>query len=1408
MSVAARTGVEVVQKGETTTFWDNLGMGLSAAALLAAAIGILYTIIVAIGWYQQPFLGVVLSYDLKVTNTQPLGQGDDSVWPALKAGLAPNDQLLRIGTLQGSAFTPLFELADSTTYTPKPNAPFIFNQALAQLTDSPTITVEIFRPTIYKSSKPAQCSIVLADGAICYYTFPMRTIPLIDFLAQFGVSLLLGSLLLAIGVVAWGMRRRQASARAMAIICASAAFAVVARFNLITSFTLVLAWAFAMCVLAGGLTELALIFPFQPVWVRRNPLIRFVPALLTLLAFGVCVSYYVITDVQSFNLVQGIATAAASICGILLLGSLYFRRRSSISPMTRDQSGIVLVGLVVAILPTLIWFLLVNLEHIWGIASITFTTIFILPPLLIFPLSLAYAILQYRLVNSDRVISEAMIYFTLGFILILGYLLVTDAVYTFTNGVFRFDSPFIIAVTLFIISVAFTPARLRMERLVQNAFFRQSPVYEQRLEQYSHALPTVVEIDDIVEKFNQLMSETILPQYSFTFLRNVAINDYEAYVDPQTGRAQTDIRFDGASPLVRLLETSNDLLYLGPGEAPPPELSTDRARILVLNTPVIVRLHSAARLNGFVALGPRRNNLPYHYEDLRYLERVTAQTAAAVERAQVIVEARRNEVELKVLAQISAALNIAMDFDTLLEFVYTQVDKVIRAPNFYIVLRDPINEELYYAFFQEDEERISDKEGIRWTMGRDLYSEVIRSGQPYKTENFVQEQTKRESRGLVDNLALRAWMCVPLNAGTGGALGALALGTTDANIVYTTDQVRIFSNIADLAATALYKTRLFSEAEKRARQMKVLNDISSRLASEFENIEALLRIIIESSVEMLSGEAGSLLLVDESSGDLIFRLAVGGSGQELVGTRIPKGSGIAGTVVNTARHVIVNDAHQDRRWFGEVRNEIDRNTRRFATRSILAVPLAARGGVLGVIEVINKKDGSPFVDDDVNLLTTFASQGAIAIENARLFQMTDLALTERVQQMDTMGKIDQELNRRLNLDMVIELTIGYALKESNADSGVLALVEDEQAPEFVIANSIGYPEGMFAAGQKHPIDFGILGKVFRTGQFALISNEEMSSDRDYVVMLPDAKGQLAVPMITGRNVTAVLLLESTKPEGFNMMTASFTQSLAEHANTAITNAQLFKQLESANEARLKFVAFVAHELKNPMTSIKGYAEVLLGGMMGPISEQQQHFIAVIRSNVVRMQNIVEDLRDLTAQESGKLTLKFSTVSFNNVILETLRPQQRAIDEKGQKVVLNVPENLPPVWGDEQRLIQVLTNFVSNANKYTPPNGTIVITAEDVPNIWDETGAKRVIHCAIADTGIGMSDTDLRKLFTAYWRSDNPRAQEQPGTGLGMTLTRGLVESHGGKVWVESIIDVGTTFHMTVPLVSEVEKAVR
>ncbi|MCD4687663.1 MAG: GAF domain-containing protein, partial [Anaerolineae bacterium] len=423
----------------------------------------------------------------------------------------------------------------------------------------------------------------------------------------------------------------------------------------------------------------------------------------------------------------------------------------------------------------------------------------------------------------------------------------------------------------------------------------------------------------------------------------------------------------------------------------------------------------------------------------------------------------------------------------------------------------------------------------------------------------------------------------------------------------------------------------------------------------------------------------------------------------------------------------------------------------------------------------------------------------------RLFDMTDQQLALRVQELDTMQRIDQALNRTLELKHVVDITMDWALRKSGATSGAL-FMRDRETGELRVVASYGYPaESPFAAeGRTIPEDQGVIGRTVRSRQPSL--GTDVSIDPEYTETLPGCVAQLIVPLFSAEEVVGVIILESDRDGELDLLDLDFVARLAEHATPAIVNSGLFEELQRANDAKSEFVSFVAHELKTPMTSMKGYTDLLMKGVVGPVNEQQGDFLTTIFNNVVRMETLVSDLNDLTKQQTDNLSLELMSVDFRNVVTETLRAQQRQIEDKDQDLELQVPDDIPLVHGDQNRLIQVMTNLISNATKYTPPGGTVTIFAEPSANLWDPQGRSRVLHIYVRDTGIGMSEDDLSKLFTPYFRSDNPKTREQVGTGLGLAITRGLIDLHGGRLWVESEFDVGTTFHLTIPLAQEEEVA--
>jgi signal transduction histidine kinase len=196
---------------------------------------------------------------------------------------------------------------------------------------------------------------------------------------------------------------------------------------------------------------------------------------------------------------------------------------------------------------------------------------------------------------------------------------------------------------------------------------------------------------------------------------------------------------------------------------------------------------------------------------------------------------------------------------------------------------------------------------------------------------------------------------------------------------------------------------------------------------------------------------------------------------------------------------------------------------------------------------------------------------------------------------------------------------------------------------------------------------------------------------------------------------------------------------------------------------------------------------------------QANFLSTIRSNVERMSTLVSDLNDNAKIEAGRLRLDYRPVDVREVVDEVIRSTRRQVEDKRQSVELQLSPLLPPIWADRTRVAQVLINLVSNAYKYTPEGGNILIGAETTENQWDPDGAKRVAHLWVQDNGIGISFEDQARVFQRFFRSEDSKAREAPGTGLGLNITKSLVEMQGGRIWFNSEFRKGTTFHFTIPI---------
>jgi len=1360
---------------------DRVGIILVAIAGAISIILCILTLSTALRWRNQEFLGVLVTRTLVVDSTLPV---DQSLWRGLEAGMITNDRILNIN---GIAF-------DNVT-TP---AWALYQDFLASLTPGQVVRVSFERLTstgaLMRINNIERCGAPRNGAAICTTEFTVGRFPDADFLSLFIIPFATGILAIALACLLLLLRPRLLTARLGGGASLMIGVFAIGFFGLNTSHLFSNVWLLTCGVLVGTMTAFALVFPSEIQLLRQQPWLRLAPVVFgTLTGLGLIVLHENPPNPRDALLALNLGALLLFIAIGLLTYALLRRRRRATTVVTRDQINTVLIGCMVALALGVVWFINAILRGFLGVEGLPLNTQPTIPLLLVPVLSITYAVLRYRTFDSERMISQTITYTILLMALILGYFLLVLSASLFLREFVAPNNPLIIAITVFIMAVLFIPIRMRLQERIDKIYFRQRANYTAATENYGRRLSALGEIEPIIAELRQELITTLQPEHIYIFLRNPETGDYTAH--------DSDILFAQNSALLDLLRSDPQLIVLTPGEQWNRQVLAERARLFVLHALVIAGIYSSNRvLSSFLVLtAPRGGDAHYSLEALRYLENIIGQTGVAYDRAQVVNSLEQRVRELNTFSQISQGVNFTVDIDDLLELIYAQTVRLIDLTHFYITLYEDNLGELYHAFFIEDDNRHPENENRRWRIGNDLFSEVIRSTQTFCIADYTEALDQYGASSVVEDKKLRAWMGVPLIAGS-RTIGVLSAGSIEPGKRFSDEQVKILTDIGLLAANSLDKARLFRETNERARQLAALNDITSQIVAAEKDVDRLLQVITESATDILGAEAGSLLLTsDDESGDLEFKVAVGGGGQNLIGTRVKAGVGLVGEVAATSRTVIVNDVGIDKRWGGEVAKEGV-----FHTNSVLAVPLITQNRVIGVLEVLNKKTTGGFSADDTRLLVAFAAQAAVAIENARLFQMTDLQLSQRVRELETMERMDVELNRSLDLRRIAELTVRSAMEISAATAGLLGVVVGDPKVLFIVFRE-GYGDDdhpMGAEGDRYPLELGIVSRVMRTRQPEVVPDVRI--DPNYVPSLRGALSQITLPLISAGAVNAVLVLETNQQPRLRLADMPFLQRLAEHASVAIVNAQLYDEVERANQSKSEFVSFVAHELKNPLASIQGYSDLLIKGALGEVTAPQLNFLRTVHSNALRMNTIVSDLNDVTKLQTNNLRLTMGKVDFKDVVEDTVRPLQNMISDKGQQLVVDIAPDLPLLHADSTRLIQVLTNLVSNAHKYSPPDGQISIRAFVDDMLQDKRGqlVDPQVHITVTDQGIGMSKADVAKLFTPYFRSENPLAQEQPGTGLGLTITRGIIDGHGGMIWVESQLNIGTTFHFTCPMMGQ------
>jgi signal transduction histidine kinase len=476
-------------------------------------------------------------------------------------------------------------------------------------------------------------------------------------------------------------------------------------------------------------------------------------------------------------------------------------------------------------------------------------------------------------------------------------------------------------------------------------------------------------------------------------------------------------------------------------------------------------------------------------------------------------------------------------------------------------------------------------------------------------------------------------------------------------------------------------------------------------------------------------------------------------------------------------------------------------------RSLMGVPLLVKGSPVGLIALANKPGG--FTAEDEGLVSALASQAAIAIENARLYAAERrLAELER-SKVQELYQINRALNSSLGLSETLHAVVRSARELLKAEAAVALLVEADQSA-LRLAASAGTPAQ--ANERAVPIAGTLAATVLASGKPLVGTDPAQWREASLLGLGAERRGTvLAAPLAVRGKLAGVLETHRRQDHAFTEEDVALLLSFADAAAVAVANAELYEQLRAEDEQlrelnRLKdeFISLASHELKSPLSSILGYAQLMLRKAKPDVGEDPaiKAWQAIVRQ-AERINSLVNQLLDVSRIQTGRLELNCQPTDLAALARGVV--EQLAVTTDRHRLELEVPAE--PVAGswDPALLEQVLTNLVSNAIKYSPDGGLVtvrVFATSDIaslPGAGCLAGGPQWAVVAVADEGIGIPKEGLAQLFQRFYRAPNAARLRINGLGLGLYISQEIIALHGGRMWVVSEEGRGSEFLFCLPL---------
>jgi GAF domain-containing protein/DNA-binding response OmpR family regulator len=781
-------------------------------------------------------------------------------------------------------------------------------------------------------------------------------------------------------------------------------------------------------------------------------------------------------------------------------------------------------------------------------------------------------------------------------------------------------------------------------------------------------------------------------------------------------------------------------------------------------------------------------------EDRMLAEEITAQLALALENARLFHQAAARTQELALVNRVVSSVAGSLDLMTSLDSVASELAGALSLGHASISLLSEDKSTLTLVSDQPGRlDRSSPTIFVSVNDAPILQKATLERG-PTIFTGLSENPLRPLLPGEKHEHRTRTMVLLPLIA-EGNTIGLVGLHLLEEGRSFTADELRLAETIVAQASTAIQNARLHNQTEQALHEAVNLFQTSQRL-QKAAGEDQLMQETLDSCKTAVPLNSISIQLFGEETGQpyvqQVAHMADAEQPSVEDGTRFPGVLYPFFDLLQGGQTVVSNHAQDDDRLSGMVRPVLAD----LSIAAMVAVPLRVRGENIGILQAV-RRVANPFSHSEVRFLETVGGQLSLALDNYRLLEQTQ----RRAQQLEIAAEVSRLATSTLETGTLLSRAVNL-LRERFGFYHTAIYLLDDQGKYAVVREATGQP-GLQMKEARHSIAVGsrtIIGQVTESGTpYAALDTSKDPFFRAYP-SLPETKTQLALPLKIGDRMLGALDIHVSRTNAFSPADVSVLQSLADQIAVALDNARSFgverealKEMREADRLKTQFLANMSHELRTPLNSIIGFSRVILKGIDGPITDLQNQDLTAIHNAGQHLLGLINDILDISRIDAGKMELAFEEVDMRNLIQSVASTALGLIKDKPIRLTQYIPDDLPLARADPIRSRQVLLNLLSNAAKFTEA-GSIVIEAklQTSPDNFPE------IVISVSDTGSGIPADHFPKLFQEFSQVDASPTRRTGGTGLGLSICKRLVEMHGGRIWVDSILGKGSTFYFTVP----------